>query len=126
MEETDEQPLFQLETMPCETAAAREALQEIIDNGQHVFSPLPAIDTALNPIPPWRYEEMLRGATVLVSFVLSCERCAEGLQFYMDIESLYVARQPNPPSIELSATKSLSKRRRFAVPEVVKKAKASA
>jgi hypothetical protein len=80
-----------------------------------MYSPLPAIDALDKPITPLKYEEKLRGAVVLIGATLSCEQCPEGLQFYADVESIYVVRSPKN-RINVSPAKSLCKRRRFQVP----------
>lgn len=64
----------------------------------------------------------LGGATALVAVSLSCEHFTKGTQSYVDsdIVSVYVV---NPPKVGQTATKSMLKRRWFAVPDVIKKGK---
>jgi hypothetical protein len=122
IEDSDDDPLFPTEKMPCRSGLARQALAEIIQKGEYTFCPLPALDTKFCPVPPIDYEKALCGSTVLMAMTLSAERYAKGLYYYADIQSIYILRSQNT-KVKATASKSLSKRRRFEVPEVVKKAR---
>ena len=112
-----------MENIPCKYAKASEALVRIKHEGLYDFSPLPATDMKQEPIIPSDYERKLVGATVLVRATLSSDFYPnKGHQFYADIVSLTVLRPPKLLQTRLQFN-SLSKKRRFEVPEFVRSAR---
>jgi hypothetical protein len=113
---------FLTENMICRSAKATEALQSIIERGMYEFNPLPATDIRQKPILPADYERKLSGATMLIRTAISADYFEKkGFQFYADIHSISVLRRPN--TLLSSPIKSPSKKRRFDVPDYVRKAK---
>ncbi|KAI0309386.1 hypothetical protein OF83DRAFT_1179690 [Amylostereum chailletii] len=112
---------FSMKTWPTQTTAARNAIDQVIQEEEYTIEPLPAWPyrdptvalpadhPQLKPIYPENYMSGLRGACVEARVCLSCEYIAgkNKYNFYADVQALTVLDHPKP-----STFGSLSGKRR--------------